>query len=64
MVPNFRDQTITFDTAVGRLFSGILGISPIIFPEPLEKELAVQVEYDMDEQGMFASWSMVTTLTF
>jgi len=26
-----------------------------LFPEPLEKELAVQVEYDMDEQGAFAN---------
>jgi hypothetical protein len=33
--------------------------------EPLEKELAAQVEYDMDEQGTFVSlrWRM-PSLTF
>ena len=50
--PNFRDRSITFGTAVRR---PLIGASEILFmrlPEPLERELAVQVEYDMDEQGM------------
>jgi len=51
MVQNFRDRIITFGTAVGRLFAKMSRNSPKTFIEPLEKELAVQVEYDMDEQG-------------
>jgi len=36
-----------------------------VFPEPLEKELAVQVEYDMDEQGAFVNGCLgVPTLMF
>jgi hypothetical protein len=36
-------------------------------PEPLERELAVQVEYDMDEQGTFIQGCAVrsaSALTF
>ena len=51
MVPNFRDRSITSGTVVERLFPGTFGPSLTMSPEPLEKELAVQVEYDMDEQG-------------
>jgi len=53
MVPNFRDRSITFGTAVDRLLAGMSGILLTSFLEPLERELAVQVEYDMDEQGKF-----------
>lgn len=55
MVPSFKDRSITFDIAVERFFAGMSEISLTLFPEPLEKELAVQVEYDMDEQGKFMS---------
>lgn len=51
MVPNFRDRSITSDTAVDRLPPRTSGTLLISFLEPLERELAVQVEYDMDEQG-------------
>ena len=53
MVLNFRDRSITFDTVVCWLLVGILGVLLTVFLEPLERELAVQVEYDMDEQGIF-----------
>ena len=52
-VLNFRGQSITFDTAVGRFLAEMLVILSTLFLEPLERELAVQVEYDMDEQGTF-----------
>ena len=51
-VPNFRDRSITFGTAVCKLLMGASEILLMRLPEPLERELAVQVEYDMDEQGM------------
>lgn len=51
MAPSFRDRSITFDTVVSRLLVWMSGILLKVFVEPLERELAVQVEYDMDEQG-------------
>lgn len=62
MVLNSRDRSITFGTAVERLFTVIFGALLTVLPEPLERELAVQVEYDMDEQGMFVNccWRVFT----
>ena len=62
MVLNSRDRSITFGTAVERLFTVIFGALLTVLPEPLERELAVQVEYDMDEQGMFVDccWRVFT----
>ena len=62
-VLNFRGQSITFDTAVEMFLSEMLVILSTLFLEPLERELAVQVEYDMDEQGAFMDehWGMSFT---
>lgn len=65
MVPNSRDRSITSDTVVEELSAVIFGTLQTMFLEPLERELAVQVEYDMDEQGasMNEYWRM-PMLTF
>jgi hypothetical protein len=52
MAQNFRGRSTTFGIAVGRSLVFTPGTSLTTFLEPLERELAVQVEYDMDEQGM------------
>ena len=53
MAPNFRGRSTTFGTVVEMLFAVVFRIRLTRFLEPLERELAVQVEYDMDEQGTF-----------
>lgn len=47
------DQSTTFDTLVGHS-ACFLGCNWLVIAptEPLEHDLAVQVEYDMDEQGL------------
>ena len=53
MVQSSKDRSIIFGTAVRKLFPRAFGILLIAPLEPLERELAAQVEYDMDEQGTF-----------
>lgn len=48
-----RDQNIIFDILVRNFLTSyrVALIYALATTEPLESELAVQVEYDMDEQG-------------
>lgn len=50
--PSSKDLSIIFVTSVGSRRSEVQAITKrYLLLEPLESELAVQVEYDMDEQG-------------
>jgi len=49
--PYSRGRSTTFDTSVFLFPRGIVLLAEPSCLEPLESELAVQVEYDMDEQG-------------
>ena len=65
MAQSSKDRSIIFGTAVRKLSPGAFGILLIVPLEPLERELAAQVEYDMDEQGALIKgcWR-VPALTF
>ena len=64
MVTVFKGQIITLVTLVctRRALSCELNMLKSI-TEPLESELAVQVEYDMDEQGTRMEYCPVRRLT-
>jgi hypothetical protein len=53
MARSSKDRSITFGIVVRKLSPGAFGILLMVLLEPLERELAAQVEYDMDEQGTF-----------